>query len=134
MKEIIKSILRNVLFWQARKNAVYVFIDKNQLATYPEYLERSEFYLGNSFKIILYKNSLDFFMSLLLYGPYRVLFSTSHVPKIFLNLYFLNVDYLSFPMDGWSWYEALSKLNPISEQEVKNSKNRFVNYPKQVVK
>jgi hypothetical protein len=128
MKKAVKFLLRNLFFWQTRKNIVYVFIDQSLITNYPDHLERCKFYLNDSYKLIIYKNEFDFFLNLLRHGPYRALFTSENIFNPIKSLYFLNVDYHTNPSDGWAWHEALSKLKPIRKKEIEESKNRLVQY------
>ncbi|HUR12385.1 MAG TPA: hypothetical protein VM012_13500 [Flavitalea sp.] len=128
IKQKIKTVLGNSLFWQSRKKIVYVFIDKNQIEDYPDYKERSEFYLGGSFQVIKYANNTELFRALLQYGPHRILFSTKKINRFILNLFFLNADYRNNPNDGWVWHHALSKLFPVTPSEITDSQTRLNHY------
>jgi len=128
LKTVIKALMKNVFFWQQKKDIVYVFINASQIGNYPDYEERSRFYLNGSFKVIIYKNTVDLIRCLALYGPYRVIFTPSGISKLVLNNYFLDVDYKSNPSDGWAWHEAINLIHPSSESEIAESKQRLVRY------
>lgn len=128
MYNLLKSILSNLFFWQTNKSIVYVFIDQRQVDNYSDYLERCEFYLKGSYQVVLYKSYTHFLTCLLLYGPYRVIFTSSSIKKFIINNFFLNVDFKANPSDGWAWHEALNKIKPVKESEIEESKKRFLNY------
>jgi hypothetical protein len=128
MKNFLKTILKHLLFWQSSGKDIFVFIDSQQIGNYPDYVERTKFYLGDAYQIVIYKSNIHFLQCLFRYGPHRVLFTASRISKGIVNLYFLNVDYTVNPSDGWSWHEALCKIQPVSESEIEESKQRFVKY------
>ena len=128
MRAIIKHILSSIFFWQKNKNIVFVFLDQRELPNYPDYIQRSEFYLKKSYKAILYKNKLELYIALLKYGPHRVIFSSKGLNKQILKLHFLNVDYINNPHDGWDWHHALKRIRPVLQEELDDSKRRFLTH------
>jgi len=127
MKTLVKSLFKHLFFWQ-RSNRVYVFIHEGQRMAYPDFLERSSFYLQHDYSVVPYKNVFHFFLCLFNYGPHRVIFTTSGIPKSIVSLYFLNVDYKANPSDGWAWHEAINRVSPVTEHEIQQSKDRFNDY------
>lgn len=128
LKSKVKFILKHLFFWQRNLREIYIFVDKRQEDSYPDLLERSEFYLSGKFKIVRYKNAFDFFRFLILYGPYRAVVTTSSLRKFLVSTYFINIDYKTNPVDGWAWHEALNLVSPIQQSEIQESKKRLLEY------
>ena len=128
LKGLAKSILKRIFFWQTNRGVAWVFINENEIPNYPDYIERSEFYLNGAYRIVTYKNYFQLLLCLFRFGPVRLIFTSSDLIKPLLSIYFLNVDYKTNPNDGWVWHEVLNLLNPVSSIEIEQSKQRFLNY------
>ena len=130
MKSFIKSTLKSLLFWQRNTTTAYIFVDRAQIANYPDYEERARFYFKNAFQIVQYSGIVDLVLNIAKHGPVRLLMTSSNVNSTIVSTYFLNVDYRNFPNDGWSWHEALSIMYPVQESEIKDAHQRFLAYHK----